>query len=230
MESQVDRWEQFARRDPYFHVLSSQASYDVDDPADTFWSSGRADAESLLDFAADHLDGFERVLEIGCGPGRVLLSMAERFDHARGVDVAPTMLDLLDDACSRFDVSNVEGFLPDQPWDVDFPVDFAFSHIVFRHVEEFGVIRDYLRRIRTTLRPTGCAVLEFETRPITATYRVRNALPDLMLPREHRRGMRGIRRHVLAVAIIPALRLPALRPLLRPCTLRLSAQHAKRSE
>ncbi len=51
-----------------------------------------------------------------------------------------------------------------------------------------------MHRLTAALKPGGVALLQFDTRPQTQAYRLRNTLPDVLLPRPWRRGIRRIRR------------------------------------
>ena len=57
-----------------------------------------------------------------------------------------------------------------------------------------GAISEYIQRIGAALSDGGCAYLQFDTRKRGLDYQLRNALPDWVLPRSQRRGIRRIRR------------------------------------
>ena len=180
-------WESFAQDAPYWYV---DMAHDGD--MDRFWREGRRTAHHLLEHARPHLQGTRRVVEIGCGVGRVLLPLAEHFDRAVGVDVAPTMRRLARKHAEERDLP-VRVVEPSADWD-GAGTDLVVSHITFRHIDQWSVIDSYIRRTQRTLNSSGVAVLGFDTRPRSVLYRVRNALPDLLLPKAWRRGARGIRR------------------------------------
>lgn len=97
-----------------------------------------------------------RVLEIGCGVGRITRYFAENFAEVHGIDVAPEMI-----AQARARLaghSNVtlhigSGFdlhpLPDAHFDL------VFSYIVFQHIPSVDVIRNYIREAARVLKPLG---------------------------------------------------------------------------
>jgi len=180
-------WEQFAQEDPLYYV-------DMAHTGDTerFWAEGRKSARDLLGRTNPYLAGADTVTEIGCGVGRLLIPMAHHFRRASGVDVAPTMLRLLREN-SRAQGVEIDAFLPDEAWDAR-ENDLIYSKIVFRHIAERSVLKTYVARIAAALKPTGVAVLDFDTRPKTIPYRVRNRIPDVLLPRAWRSGARGTRR------------------------------------
>ena len=180
-------WEQFAQEDPLWYIDMAHNG----DP-ERFWRKGRESAEHLLDRAEPYLAGEETVIDIGCGVGRLLLPMASHFRHLVGVDIAPTMLERLQANASERGVT-VDTYLPDGLWD-EHDADLLYSKIVFRHIDERSVIQDYIRRISAALKPSGVAVLDFDTRPETVLYRLRNHAPDALLPRAWQENARGTRR------------------------------------
>lgn len=147
-----ERWEERA-------TLASRYFTDTrhhDDPA--AW-----DAQADLDaaFALDEPD-LEcarprpgRVLEIGCGPGRLLSRIAPLYDQAVGVDVAPTMLANARRACTDHDrVLLVRGRGHDLAFLRNDAFDLVVMYAVAIHVP-IDVATSYLHEARRVLRPGG---------------------------------------------------------------------------
>jgi len=200
--SDADRWESFARSDAAFYIVGRTVDADHAADVERFFESGRKTATWLFKQVGDDLPGTGLGIEIRCGVGRLLLPMAEHFDRVIGVDVSPTMLTRLVDNCHRFGIENAEPMTADDPWDHRDRADFVYSWIVFQHVEDLTTIKTTIRRASTALKPGGVALFQFDTRPRTAAYLVRNALPDIVLPRLWRRGIRRIRRRPDRIAAI----------------------------
>lgn len=196
MATHAEAWEGYARENAEFYILTHDVDFATADGQDYFFRTGRDDAEAILREAAPFRGARAEVaLEIGCGIGRLSLPMARHFGTVRVVDVAPTMLRRVAENAAAAGLGNVRPFLPDAGWDEGPPVDFVYTRWVLQHIADFGVIADYVRRIARALHADGTAHLQFDTRPRTAAYRVRNALPDFVLPRTWRRGVRRIRRN-----------------------------------
>lgn len=182
------RWESLARENAEFYIWTPLAD------GDDFTASGERDAARIWSQAEPHLVHRRKVLEIGCGVGRILLPMRRNFDAAIGVDIAPTMLARLQENARAAGIGQVEGALADEPWEERGPIDFVYSHIVLQHIERWRIIEDYFARVARCLAPDGVFYAHFDTRPRTFAYRLRNVVPERLLPRTMQRGVRRIRR------------------------------------
>ena len=192
MRRQDNAWESFARKDPEFYISTRAASSAAD--ARSFFASGRRDANLILAETSPWLRQRGAAVDIGAGVGRVALAMAERFDEVVAVDISPAMLAKLRERCRRERRSNVRPFLSDAPWQDQVAADLVYSTHVFQHIADEGDIKRYLVRIRRCLMPAGVAYLHFDTRPGSALYSVRNRVPDALLPRLWRHGIRRVPR------------------------------------
>lgn len=97
-----------------------------------------------------------RALEIGCGPGRILLPLSQIFGHVSGVDVSGEMVALARE--NLRDVSNATALAGDGASLAGIgseSVDFCYSYAVFQHIPDRRVILNYLREARRVLRPGG---------------------------------------------------------------------------
>ena len=193
MEPRDNVWERLAREDAKHYILTDRPEYTDPEDQAYFVASGDQVVDELLAATDAYRAGSGRAIEIGCGVGRLAIPVARRFSEVRAVDVAPTMLERLVENCRHAGVTNVFPFLPHEAWDAE-PADLIYSRLVFQHIPDIDVIRGYVERIARCLRPDAVASLQFDTRPRTLSYRLRNRLPDRLLPRDQRRGIRRIRR------------------------------------
>lgn len=183
-------WEQFARRDPQYYI----------DPTlgpgvgiEEFREGGRGIVDWAVAWAGE-LPSRARALEIGCGVGRNTVHLARHFTEVDGVDVSPSMVAAAVErglpagvhlhALSGRDLRP----LPDGAFAL------AFSHLVFQHIESEDDIAGYLRELARVLMPGGVAVLHYDTRPRSPLVSIAHRLPDRLLPRDRRRGIRRCRR------------------------------------
>jgi len=125
-----------------------------------------------------------RVLEIGCGAGRVTRALAELFGEVHAVDVSGEMIELARPALSAFPNAHLyRNNGTDLSVVPDVPFDFAFSVIVFQHIPSQLIVENYLREVHRLLRPG--ALFKFQVNGIADQGRLGTLLPFSM-----RRGAR----------------------------------------
>src|SRR5690606_14862945 len=129
-------------RDPYFGVLTHdryRSSRITADDYLAFFESGRGHVEAVLASCRRHFgESFQpqRVLDFGCGVGRVLLPFSEVCDEVVGVDVSESMLAEARRNCARFGVTNATLVRADDTLSaIDGKFDLIHSTIVFQHIE-----------------------------------------------------------------------------------------------
>ncbi len=148
-------WDDRARENAKYYVASSRSDWDEQ----SFSHSGKLNAEQLVFSELDLITGGDdprslRLLEIGCGVGRMTEHLAETFGEVHGVDVSGEMVATAKQRLSHFDNVNVHetngidlALFPDSFF------DFAFSFIVFQHIPFREVIEGYLREVSRVLKP-----------------------------------------------------------------------------
>lgn len=162
--------------------------------AETFYKEGRSDAHSLIDPVLERL-GFDpsgkRLLEIGCGIGRLFPGFAELFSDVWGIDISPEMVQQGQGLCpvhhARFFLGNGEDLHPI----TTASVDYCFSYIVFQHIPSAAVVWKYLDEVQRVLRPGGCFQLHFR-----ASTRLQSRVV-LQLPQRVRSVVKYLRRQPL---------------------------------
>jgi SAM-dependent methyltransferase len=193
-----ERWEKFAHDDPYTYILTSLKHPD----AGEFWQSGERtiQGEIIPLLQACDLRPFF-ALELGCGIGRLAVPLARRFRQVLGTDVSPRMVERATSYAHDNMIENVSFVAISGPEDLLHRVgnqagncDLIYSLLVFQHIPDFSMIQGYLHVIQVLLHEHGLAYLQFDTRPKTTAYRLKTGLPDFVLPRFWRRGIRRIRR------------------------------------
>jgi SAM-dependent methyltransferase len=159
----ADDWEELARREPYFPVLTNEGIREG-----AFLETGEADIALLLSAIASIL-GREilptSALDFGCGAGRLTLPLARRAERVVACDVAPTILEHARQNAQEAGLRNVTfietaelAALPDGQF------DFVCSLLVFEHIrpaEGYDLVRTLLR----LLGPGGVAALQLTFEP-----------------------------------------------------------------
>jgi len=148
-------WDERARENARFYVNTERTDWTDDD----FFASGeRTVAEEILTDMTNICQGKDpkqmRVLEIGCGAGRVTRALAKLFGEVHAVDVSGEMIAQATEALRTRPNATVY-----QNNGMDLSIvpardfDFAFSTIVFQHIPSRDVIINYVREVRRLLRP-----------------------------------------------------------------------------
>ena len=162
-------WDRRAHEDPYYYVAFAQRGQSVGE---------------FLATAAENIGAFEsqlcrlpprsaepvRALEVGCGPGRLLLPMSTHFDEIHGVDISPQMVQLARDTLKN--VSHAHVHLTEHS---DLRMfgsdhfDFVYSYAVFQHIPAKEIVLNYVCEIRRVLKPGGITCCHFRGSPPLAS-------------------------------------------------------------
>ena len=148
-------WDERASLNARHFVATSKAEWDETE----FSRSGEATVASYVLTDMDNICQGKRpkemrVLEIGCGAGRVTRALAGIFGEVYAVDISGVMI-----VEARKTLASVKNALvfqnngADLSVIPDLPFDFAFSTIVFQHVPSREVIYGYVREVHRLLRP-----------------------------------------------------------------------------
>lgn len=98
----------------------------------------------------------DTALEVGCGIGRLMKPMSERFDRVIGLDFSSRMLESSKHYLKDFPNTETRLIEEDYRFPVeDHSVDFVYSMIVLQHIPELEIIQQYLRESFRVLKPGG---------------------------------------------------------------------------
>jgi SAM-dependent methyltransferase len=161
-------WTELGAADPLWAVLVDAdrrgGRWDVEE----FLELGRRDVAAARDWLAELglPTSWGRVLDFGCGAGRLSQALAEHAEEVVGVDVSAPMLDTaraLDRSAGRCtfvlnEAADLRAF-------ADASVDLVFTERVLQHLPG-ALVETYLAEFLRVLRPGGVAVLHCTTRPL----------------------------------------------------------------
>ena len=154
-------WDERARENARYFIATGQAEWSDEE----FFESGRENVRrEILTDMTNICQGRDpkqmKVLEIGCGSGRITRALAETFGSVYAVDISGEMV-----AQARKGLADLPSVQVFQNNGMDLSVlndllsdggiDFAFTYIVFQHIPSRAVIQNYVREVHRLLRPGG---------------------------------------------------------------------------
>jgi SAM-dependent methyltransferase len=157
-------WDRRAREDA-FHFVDSRLPYRRPD-MERFWGDGEKDLETLLDIAGVEVESGSRVLEIGCGVGRLTRGLAARAGQVVALDVSAEMLHRAQTHNAELEnVTWLHGDGASLAGVDDESVDACVSHVVFQHIPDPRVTLGYVAEMGRVLRPGGWAAFQVSNDP-----------------------------------------------------------------
>jgi trans-aconitate methyltransferase len=176
-ENTDQTWRDLAREDPYFAVLTTEGTRGAgEDPErkTAFMRTGEEFAD--LVFAVwpelQQIDR-SRVVDFGCGVGRLLIPFARRFDEAVGVDVSDVMLAEARANAAAAGVNNLR-LVADVA--ETGPADLVHSQIVLQHIPVARGL-ELIAGMWRQVRPGGVLAIQFPiAADLSTTGRIYKAL------------------------------------------------------
>jgi cyclopropane fatty-acyl-phospholipid synthase-like methyltransferase len=155
LENMRKAWDERARENARHYVATGRSDWTDEE----FFASGEQQiAEDILTDMGNICQGKDpremRILEIGCGAGRLTRAFAKRFGEVHAVDISGEMV-----AAAREAVKDFPGAHIYQNNGCDLQVvpqlefDFAYSAIVFQHIPSRDIIENYVREVHRLLKP-----------------------------------------------------------------------------
>ncbi len=154
VKMQMD-WDERAKENARYYVATGNENWT---DAGFFASGERTVAEEVLTDMGNICQGKDpremRVMEIGCGAGRVTRALAKLFGEVHAVDVSGEMVRQARQAVEGFSNAHIyQNNGKDLAVLPDLPFDFAFSSIVFQHIPSRAIIENYVQEVARLLRP-----------------------------------------------------------------------------
>ena len=148
-------WDRRGCEDAMHFVNTARRGWDEAE----FFATGERNVQELIEADLESVcqgrdPSAMRVLEIGCGVGRMTRALASLFGEVHGVDISSEMIararDFLRDVPNAFVHRNSGADLAVLG---ELRFDFAFSFIVFQHIPSRRVIERYVSEVFRRLRP-----------------------------------------------------------------------------
>ena len=161
-------WTALGHDKPHWSVLSSEQFLPekIEENRRNFYASGANDLKRIV--AALERHGLSparlgRVVEYGCGVGRVTPHLAKTFAEVTAIDISSSHLAMAQEAAQEAGAWNARFRLARAPeFGMTEPFDLWFSYIVLQHNPP-PVIAMVLRRALAMLAPGGVAIFQVPT-------------------------------------------------------------------
>ncbi len=154
-------WDERARKNAFHYIASWRKEWDLN----SFLTSGEEDFERLVVPTLTRCGlpvAGKRMLELGCGAGRMTHNFARLFAHVYAFDLSPEMLtrarqihtgqkNILWLISNGSDLSCVASD----------SVDFVFSYLVLQHLPQETLVLQYISEMLRVLRPGGTILFQF---------------------------------------------------------------------
>lgn len=166
-------WDERAKEDAFYFVDNRIGYRDPESEAQ-FWAGGLVDLDNVLNALEIQAKPTDRVVEIGCGVGRLTRVLSERTAGVKALDVSAEMLELARKHNGQLEnVEWVHGDGVSLEGIPDGQADLVVSHVVFQHIPDPQITLGYVRDIGRVLKPGGLA--GFQVSNDTTVHRRRSS-------------------------------------------------------
>ena len=161
-------WDERAKLDPLFAIATGFSETEK-----VFWDSGKEHFKIILGLETPRFKKIiqnkepskMKILEIGCGIGRVLIPMCDYFGECIGIDVSPEMVQQSQKYIENLPNCKIlENNGTDLSMFADNSFDFCFCYIVFQHIPEKKIVEQYIKEVSRVLK-SNC-LFRFQVRGI----------------------------------------------------------------
>lgn len=165
LKNTKNEWETLAKFDPLWAILSENNKRFGKWDENEFFNTGKSEIDTVILYLRKngiHLKKMTRVLDFGCGVGRLTRALAMYFPIVYGLDISDVMIR----KAKRFNAGykNCYFLVNKEDHSLDFPdnhFDFIYSNNVLQHFpnQETALkqISDFIR----ILKPSGIALFQF---------------------------------------------------------------------
>ena len=182
LKKHKENWNNLAKENaPEWVVDTRKTEWDSEE----FFETGRILIEDLFDYLKENNIEYrrERVLDFGCGVGRLSQSLCQYFDFVDGTDISEEMVkqattkNKFRDRCRYFTSDNERlDQIPNETYDV------VFTYATLQHIEPYFVER-YLKSFLRILKPGGILLFQEHAYAFDLKMRLKDYIKKI-LPRD----------------------------------------------
>lgn len=177
-------WTTLSHEDPLWAILSvpekDRGRWDVEE----FFATGNETIAQYVDIlnSAQFSGPWPKILDFGCGAGRLTRAWEPLCSTAVGVDISDKMIELAEKFNSGRDKLQFrENPRSDLQFFADEEFDLVFSHICLQHIP-YSLTKNYLAEFSRVCKRGGLVVFQLPERPPQSQFfaRVRKTLVELL--------------------------------------------------
>jgi SAM-dependent methyltransferase len=175
----VSNWNTLAELDPLWTVLSDPAKKLGKWDRAEFFETGDREAQRVLAMCGSHGISVRcgKLLDFGCGVGRMTRAFSSLFESCTGIDVSEKMIGLARKFNS--DRPNLRLMASDAPLlpFADNSFDFVFTVLVLQHVAAQKAILNYIQEFIRVAKQSGVVVFQLPNQvPLRRRLQLRRRL------------------------------------------------------
>lgn len=157
-------WNKLANENHRYYIVSKKGRGIEDEE---FRKTGLENYNDIIKndtFLFNELGSYngKKVLEIGCGIGRMTEFFANDFDDVYGIDISETMIERGKKYLAHLNSNKIHLLATNgvnYPFEDNF-FDLVFSYIVFQHMPSKEVVQKNLQEVFRVLNPSGIAKIQ----------------------------------------------------------------------
>jgi ubiquinone/menaquinone biosynthesis C-methylase UbiE len=187
MKKQKNDWDDLAKIDPFWAILSDPTKKNNEWNIDEFFETGKKEIHDVMENIKllDCTQNFKTALDFGCGAGRLSRALSFYFDNVYGIDISETMIHLA--KSHNESIKNCE-FIRNEKNNLsifkDNYFDFIYSNIVLQHMSDKFLIKSFIREFIRILNKDGILIfqlpnfisLKYRLQPRRRAYSILNKL------------------------------------------------------
>ncbi len=170
-------WDGEIKKNPYEFLASEKKNWNPED----YFAQGRSEAAKALKTEFYQPESEHRMLEIGCGAGRLIYFFADMFKEVHGTDISEYLLGMAKERCKeKNNVFLKLGNGIDLSCYRSEYFDFCLSNEVFYLIPEEEIILNYIREAGRVLNKNGIFRFQISTAKKTLLKKFKDLFADIL--------------------------------------------------
>ncbi len=164
LKNTKNEWEVLAKFDPLWAILGENNKRFGKWDENEFFNTGEKEIASVISYVKKKrilLKNINRVLDFGCGVGRLTRALAKHFPKVYGIDISKTMINKAKKINKEY--KNCYFLVNKKVCPLDFPdnhFDFIYSNIVLQHFPSKETVLKQIADFIRILKPSGIALFQ----------------------------------------------------------------------